>query len=135
MRSAFVDLFLLGEIPARLQSKSPFHVRMERGLFSCAHNSRFSPPIPLPPSPEPPEAPGGIQNIEVAIPRELFKGRASREVDGSSRNSPLRARMEGACVSNVPGKERGATVAKDEKVKQVILGRPMEQEMQREQAP
>jgi len=43
--------------------------------------------------------------------------------------------MEGACVSNVPGKERGATVAKDEKVKQVILGSTVKQKTQREQAP
>jgi len=58
---------------------------------------RFCPPTPLPPSPEPPEAPGGIQNIEVAIPKELFKGRASREVEMSchpSKSSPFRVGME-----------------------------------------
>jgi hypothetical protein len=38
-------------------------------------------PIPLPPSPEPPEALTGLVNIGIAIPRELFNGRASGGVD------------------------------------------------------
>jgi len=66
VRSAFVDLFLVGEIPARLQSKSPFHVRMEKGLFSCAHNF------------------GELPNNRIAIPGELYKARGSRRADDAS---------------------------------------------------
>jgi len=64
---------------------------MERGLFSCAHNFRFSLPIPLPASCEPPEAQGELPNTGIAIPRELFNGRASCGVaDGNAgKNSPF----------------------------------------------
>jgi len=78
VRSAFVDLFLVGEIPARLQSKSPFHARMEKGLLSCAHNFTFSSPIPLPASPEPSEAFTGLVNIGIAMPRGTVQGKGFR---------------------------------------------------------
>jgi len=45
---------------------------------------RFSPPIPLPSSPAPPEALGELPNIGIAIRRELFKGRGSRGLDEGS---------------------------------------------------
>ncbi len=57
-----------------------------KGLFSCARNFRFSPPIPLPASPEPPEP---LRELGIAIPSALFKGRASCGVDACGRNSPF----------------------------------------------
>ena len=48
-------------------------VRME-GVFSCPHSFTFSSRIPLPASPEPPDAGGRFLNIEIAIP-----GNCSRE--------------------------------------------------------
>lgn len=44
---------------------------------------------PLPASPDPPGALGGLLNIKIAIPGEVFNGRASREPgDGSIATSP-----------------------------------------------
>jgi len=66
---------------------------------------RFSPPIPLPASPEPLEGLGELANIGIAIPVEWFKGKASPGVDHfyhprhhPSKNSPFAVRMEGTAV-------------------------------------
>jgi len=55
----------------------------------------FSSRIPLPPSPEPPEAIGGVPNIGIAIPRNCSREELPGGVEDSGNNGPCRVRMEG----------------------------------------
>ncbi len=81
--------------------KSPFRVRMP-GAPPLRPQLRFSFRIPLPLSPEPPEAFTGLVKIGIAIPRELLKGRGSRGGDGPRGNSAFRVSTEGAFTCRNP---------------------------------
>jgi len=67
-----------------------FPVRTESTFLgkACADAFRFLSPIPLPASPEPPEALTGLVKIGIAIPRELCKGRACRGLEDRSVTYP-----------------------------------------------
>jgi len=59
-----------------LPARTALSASARKGLLSCPQLQVAS-PIPLPPSPEPPEALGELANTGIGIPRELFKGRVS----------------------------------------------------------
>jgi len=93
MEESVVDLTLLvrQKRPLRLIWSSP-RLSYAASLYA---NGSDSPPIPLPPSPDPPEALGKLPDIGMAIPTQLFKGRASRGLSSPGKNSRFRMRMEG----------------------------------------
>jgi len=68
----------LPRTPANSRRKQqPLPQSGSKGLFACPFSFRFPPSIPLPASRDPPEPVGEIASIGIAIPRELFEGRAS----------------------------------------------------------
>jgi len=100
MEESVVDLTLL------VRQKRPLRLIWSSPRLSCAASLylckwvRFSLPIPLPPSPDPPEALGELLNIEIAIPWKLCNGRAPGGVEIGMRLQALFSGLTAASSGN-----------------------------------